>query len=382
MKFLKNSTEHSLFNDDSIQLNETLPEGFYILKYNKPRGFYLEESMSFNVPKEIYGNTISQMNRIINTYNDRKVKNVNTGVMLEGKKGTGKSLLMKMVCIELSKSIPIISITQNFSGEEFTSFISSITQEACFVFDEFEKFYNSSNSPNTIDDEQQGNDASLLSLLDGTFSSNKLFLMTVNDIWSVGKFLKNRPGRIYYRFSFGDLESDFIREYCQKNLLNKDWIDSIIKISLVTSGMTFDILQAIVEESNRYNESPTEVVKYINAMRDGESFNGDYIIEAYDNGKLVYENRKNSIGNENFLTSVINGHAYDDTISKNGFDKKYSKTDDNSSLFYFNDDDFIFTLSPKQIERIDNEGSICYNYLHYKLIIKQIKKATYTYEAF
>ncbi len=399
MKFLKNSSEHSLFNDDSIQINEVLPAGFYILKFHNMKGFYLEESVKFSVPKEIYGNTYSQMNRIINTYNSRKLRPVNTGVMLEGKKGTGKSLVMKMVCLELyNQGLPIISITQNFSGDAFTSFISSITQEACFVFDEFEKFYN--NKSSNDNDDESSNDTSLLSLLDGTFTSNKLFLMTVNNIWSVGQFLKNRPGRIYYRFSFGDLDADFIREYCQKNLDNKEWVESVVKIAMVTSGMTFDVLQAIVEESNRYNETPTEVVKYINAMRDSESFDQRYNIEVYEDGKLIIENGNNELtvncNDETPLTSMVSGHFYQsvvrgdlsiDQVKKSSPDivernEKYPSNGRQGQFFFWNDAYFNYKLLPTQIENIDTNGNICYTYLNYKIVLKPIKTTSYTYDAF
>jgi hypothetical protein len=56
------------------------------------------------------------------------------------------------------------------------------------------------------------NQDAILTLLDGTYPSNILFLLTVNDKHKITTNMRNRPGRIYYTLDFAGLTPEFIRE--------------------------------------------------------------------------------------------------------------------------------------------------------------------------
>ena len=105
--------------------------------------------------------------------------------------------------------IPTLLINSAYTGDAFFQFLYSIQQECIVFFDEFEKVYD--------DDDQQ----SLLTVLDGTFPSKKLFLLTSNSTDMINIHLKNRPGRIHYHINFKGLSGEFIKEYIQDNLDNK-----------------------------------------------------------------------------------------------------------------------------------------------------------------
>jgi hypothetical protein len=105
----------------------------------------------------------------------------------------------------------------------------------------------------------------MLTLLDGVYPSKKLFLLTCNDKWRVDSHMRNRPGRIFYMIDFKGLDEAFIREYCEDNLNAKEYIDKICSIATLFSEFNFDMLKAMVEDMNRYNESPTDVMKLLNA---------------------------------------------------------------------------------------------------------------------
>jgi hypothetical protein len=77
--------------------------------------------------------------------------------------------------------------------------------------------------------------------------------------------MRNRPGRIFYSLDFKGLEQDFIVEYCQDNLQNNEHIEHICKIALMFSQFNFDMLKALVEEMNRYGETPQQAMKMLNA---------------------------------------------------------------------------------------------------------------------
>lgn len=225
----------------------SLPGGNYVLKLNPMMGFYLEQTENFTLPEKLYGNCAINSERILTTFNQRQK---NTGVLLVGSKGSGKTLLMRKISID--SGLPVIIINSNFTGDDFNSFLSSITQPAIILFDEFEKIYDKSKQ------EQ------VLTLLDGTYQSNKLFIITSNDKWKLDNNMRNRPGRIYYMFEFKGLDEAFIREYCNDELKDQSKVNSIVAISNLFSEFNFDMMAALVEEINRYGEDPGELLSILN----------------------------------------------------------------------------------------------------------------------
>lgn len=200
------------------------------------------------MPAKIYGECISQCDRILNTFSQRQG---NTGVLLVGEKGSGKTLLARQ--ISLTSSMPTIVINTKFEGDSFNSFLGSITQPCIVLLDEFEKTYDK--------DSQE----KILTLLDGTYQSKKLFLLTSNDKWRLDDNMKNRPGRIYYLFEFKGIDEKFVKEYCEDNLTDKAKLEGVLKVSRMFDVFNFDLLASIVEEVNRYGEDPEDLTQILNA---------------------------------------------------------------------------------------------------------------------
>jgi hypothetical protein len=200
-----------------------------------------------------------------------------TGVMLNGEKGSGKTLLAKMLSIKgYELGIPTIVINAPWCGDKFNAFIQMIEQPVIIIFDEFEKVY----------DEQE--QEMMLTLLDGVYPSKKMFVLTCNDKWRVNNHMRNRPGRIFYSLEYKGLEEDFIREYCEDNLNAKEHIEKIVGIAGTFDQFNFDMLKAIVEEMNRYNETPQEVMTMINA-RPEYSNTSRYTVKLLMNGEELAE---------------------------------------------------------------------------------------------
>ncbi len=250
--FLKSGNTYSVSSKEAMDLHDFLPAGNYVVKQNPmTKQFYLEVIDSFEIKGKLYGNTTRHADRILNTFKDR---GSSTGVMLTGEKGSGKTLLTKRISINAAaEGIPTIVINSPWCGDPFNSFMQNIDQPCVILFDEFEKVY---------DKEQQ---EAILTLLDGVYPSKKLFLLTCNDKWRVDQHMRNRPGRIFYMIDFKGLDVDFVREYCEDNLLNKDYIQSVCNISSIFNQFNFDMLKAMVEDMNRYGETPQEVIKLLNA---------------------------------------------------------------------------------------------------------------------
>ena len=265
--YMKSGNTFRIATKESMDLHEQLPAGNYVVKQDPFENFYIEQIESFDVPTKMYGDTIRNTERIINSFWNREKS---TGVMLVGEKGSGKTLLSKNICVELAKqNVPTIVINHPWHGDKFNTLIQSIQQPCIVMFDEFEKVYNS--------EEQE----QLLTLLDGIYSTKKLFLLTSNDKWRVDSHMRNRPGRIFYMVDFKGLDEAFIREYCHDNLLSDvKTVDTIVSIASVFGAFNFDMLKALIEEMNRYNETPQEAMRILNvkAEFDGGS---TYSVEIY-----------------------------------------------------------------------------------------------------
>lgn len=271
--FMKNGNTYRIARKEALDLTEHLPGGNYTVGKDEMTGqFFLEHIDNFNIPSKIYGDCLKHTDRVIRTFLARDNA---TGVMLTGEKGSGKTLLTKNVCAELAKqNVPTIVINAPWCGDKFNSFIQSIEQPCAVLFDEFEKVY---------DSEQQ---EMILTLLDGVFPSKKLFLLTTNDKWRVDRHMRNRPGRIFYMLDFKGVSAEFIREYCNDNLEAKQFIEKIVSISTLFSEFNFDMLKALVEEMNRYGETPTDALAMLNAKPEFDG-GSTYEIKVVHNGKEI-----------------------------------------------------------------------------------------------
>lgn len=249
--FFKTGNRFTVSSNDSAVVKRELPTGTYRVGFERDFGtYYLETIDGFTIPERIYGNTIKYAERIINTFLDRSGS---TGVLLSGEKGSGKTLLSKYVSSEcVNKGIPTIVINQPWYGDAFNKFIQNIDQPCVVIFDEFEKTYNK--------EEQE----KLLTLFDGVYMNKNLFIVTCNDIWRIDENLKNRPGRMYYNIDFDGIDEDFVKEYCEDTLKYTEFSDEILRITTAFQRFNFDMLKALVEEVNRYGESPSKAMEMVN----------------------------------------------------------------------------------------------------------------------
>ncbi len=253
----------------------------YVLNFDREQGrFYLKYADDFTNPKRVYGNTYTHADRILGTFRDRAR---NTGVLLQGEKGSGKTLLAREVCIRGQAMFPTIIIDQPYTGDEFNMTLRGI-KEPCIIFiDEFEKVYHET-------DKQEA----LLTLLDGTLASNKLFLFTCNEASRVNNYLKNRPGRMFYKMDFDTLEESSIIQYINENMKKVEERPAFISRLCSFKKMTFDMLVAVIEEKNRYDETFDDILKIVNVSN-------QIYVDSYDI-KINY--RGHNIPKEMILNNV------------------------------------------------------------------------------
>lgn len=247
--YLQNGSTFSAVDTDAVHIHEKLPVGTYTINPTMA-GYEIVCVDDMSVSGKLYGDVDKRAARILSTFDSRPQS---TGVLLSGQKGSGKTMLTKRVS-ELARNDGVITIliNQPLCGESFNQYLQSISQPAIVIFDEFEKVY---------DHEQQ---TRMLTIFDGTYSSKKLFMLTCNDRFNIDMHMHNRPGRIYYALEYGGLQPDFVREYCEDALANKDHINNVVTVGGCFSQFSFDMLKALVEEMNRYGESASEAMTMLN----------------------------------------------------------------------------------------------------------------------
>lgn len=228
---------------DEVQTFKQLPVGNYTIQFNPYQGFYLVKSQELEVKEEkIYGSTIRKVSKCLDSFSavDR-----NFGIILSGQKGAGKSLFTRVLarsCID--RDLPVIKVNEANPG--LSDFISSIEQECCVIFDEFDKTFFSR-------EDEVGPQSQLLSLFDGMDNGKKLFIITCNSVSKLSTYLLDRPGRFHYHFTFGTPELQDIDEYLQDKLTPEVYAANRDRLLYYASivDMTYDYLRAICFELNR-----------------------------------------------------------------------------------------------------------------------------------
>jgi hypothetical protein len=116
-------------------------------------------------------------------------------------------------------------------------------------------------------------------------------MLTCNDKWRVDQHMRNRPGRIFYLIDFKGLDAEFITEYCTDNLDAKEHIPRICQMASLFGEFNFDMLKAVVEEMNRYGESPSDAMRILNAKPEFDA-GSQFSISLTKGGQTVKVNDK------------------------------------------------------------------------------------------
>lgn len=279
---------------NSAKILSELPNAIYNLEQNEISGefFLCKLSEKFDFPFKVYGIEHKFIAHVMKTFESTKG---NLGILLNGVKGTGKTVSAKLLVNAMN--LPCIVISKPFNG--LNDFLAKLEVDCVLFFDEFEKNFK---------DKTQ----TILSIMDGVYNTEtrKVFMLTTNTTF-IDENLLSRPSRIRYKKTFSNLSLETMFEYLEDNLIDKTKIREIVEFINTLSISTIDILKCVVDEINMHNcsvddikdilnvETATHQYKVIVSWRSDsiEDFKQEYIHhqeiidkqEKDEDGDIIYE---------------------------------------------------------------------------------------------
>lgn len=256
--------------EGNFEVMPTLDDGIYQIHQNPMTGEIFLERIAdkFYFGFKLYGIDETFVTHVLDTYSKQASKH-NLGVLLNGAKGTGKTVTAKMLCNKLG--LPVLIVDKPLQG--LSNFLAGINHDCVFLFDEFEK-----NFRLTDDDGEDRAGESLLSIMDGVYNGENchIFIMTTNEL-RVNDNLLSRPSRIRYLKSFGDvIDRKILEEYVDDNLKYPQYRDEIMDFFDTLTIGTIDILQSLVDEVNLHNCGVSEFKDFFNVKEAHYSYSCKY----------------------------------------------------------------------------------------------------------
>ena len=240
---------------------DNLPSNVYELNFDKfKEKFFLDRLFEkFELPEKIYDLETDLIDRAINTFSKY---DKNFGILLKGLKGTGKTIVAKLISNKLN--LPVILVNSAYAN--MGNFINSIDQDIIVIFDEFEKMYNFYSYQD--DDEDLSNISNLLTLMDGVFTSKnkRLFILTTNKEYLPDAMMA-RPSRIRYIKDFSDMSKETVMYILNDLVENKELIPKIVEIVEKLEVISVDIIKSMAEEANLYNKADEDFFSIFNISK-------------------------------------------------------------------------------------------------------------------
>lgn len=256
------------------QQMEKLPEAIFKYQIDPFEQPYLTEiTEKFELPSKVFQTERAFIDRVKKSWANTQG---NMGLLLNGVKGTGKSITSKIISNEMG--LPVILVS--FKHRSLVSFINEIQQDVIIFIDEYDKIFDRY-------------DNSLLSVMDGVMNTKHriMFLLTSNEMY-LDKNMLQRPSRIRYVKTYSDLDINTIIEVVDSSLQYPEFREATIKFISRLGIITIDLVKSIVQEVNIHQEEPEKFKDVFNISDGNKELYNVYKVE---NGKKEEVRQKTSI---------------------------------------------------------------------------------------
>lgn len=225
----------SIVNFDEKSLHDNLPAKVYTIIFNPMAGFALKEfGTSMPVPEEVFGDTEAKAELMMESYKERN----HLSMMLTGAKGSGKSLLSAVIANKMIENgVPVIIVDEHFDIPDALKDFLYELGNCFFIFDEFAKNFSEEIQPKMLD------------FFSGTRAADRGVIIIENHIRQINEFMMDRPGRIRYRFGYGKLPLEVIKQVCDARDVNEQVTKYILEYSSRATTIGMDTVNRIIEET-------------------------------------------------------------------------------------------------------------------------------------
>ncbi len=354
----------STFSIDEVTSQvDKLPVGVYKLQYNEIRNvFYLTQvTEKFEFPYKLYNTETKFVNRVKKTWDNTTG---NMGILLNGIKGTGKTVTAEQICNNMNQ--PVIIVTQNY--KHLTSFLNELQQDITVFIDEYDKIFERSNN--------------LLTVMDGALktTSRILFLMTTNNQWVETNMLQ-RPSRIRYIKQYGDLPLNVIMEIVDDMLVHPHHRKRTIEMIANLPIITMDLVKSVVQEVNIHNEDPFSFKEFfnVNGDNDDKRFNVYYLNEQ---GQKVLHTPNAGINIRQIKPDIV---GYDFRIESGRPEKGHQTGYQGEVKQVISDNQFVVEeYVEEKIQPAEPEGKVETKeyYIDRVYIVEEVKKTHSAFNAY
>lgn len=227
-----------------------------------------ERVKQYTLPVKIYGISHKRNLRIAGQqYEERTARGLNTGMMITGFKGSGKTLLAEAVANEMiARDRPVFYINQQLSLETLTT-LAKYASPCMFLFDEFEKVYAISGEDDVDADHKVQN--KLLTFFSTTEFGGVLSALVSND--GLSRLLRHRPQRMLLNLYYGEDTRDRDFEVAMEELGFTPYLKMMMLLGDSSSSRNIDCLLTVANavEKNYIPDDPTsgeEILELLEVM--------------------------------------------------------------------------------------------------------------------